>query len=774
MDTLTHFVPGKLAPLPASGIGAYLPAMPEGVASAYVAALTQPGDLVLDPFCQTGRVLREALALGRRALGANLNPVATHWIEAQIWPENARLALAALVRLGDQPRGDTLLRQHVLDLYATRCPTCKKNAVAESFVWNRDEGNPIEKTVRCAACGTVSAGPTDEADVLAARRFEPHGMAYHLMLKRATPNVPDASEEHERAASVIEAYTPRTLSALADILRKYDGVSEADQSALDPHLLSAFEAALALHSAEQDRPRPRSLKIPPRFVERNVWLALQDLLQPPLSGKQSEVDKGHSLLIHAPDVDALMARRDPAACVIARSARELSKLTPSGSVSLILAVPPQADPTFWALSAVWAGWLWGHTPRSAAERQMAESVRRLLARRRADMDWLWRGLAQALGALVPMLAESGRIVLVSPDADEDLLGGLLLAGAGNGLALDHALVEPQQGLRVMWHTAPSAPIRALDADALGIEMGERARRAASEFIRERGEPTPWPFVHAAIQSELARAGLLQIAARMPEGGPLPLDLINQAIFDGLRALRAGRSPVYPVEDVRGAWWLADPSKAEPPLVDRIEATVVELLAQCAEWVESDLIAEVYRRFSAALTPEYATVHLCLESYAVQIRAGIWAVREEDSPAQRQAEVASLRGELSELGQRLGCEATEHEGRVTWTESAHGTRRPLFGFILSATAELGTHLLIKRPPRGQPVLVLPGGRGALAHYKLRHDVRLREAVMGAGWTFLKFRQLRSLVAQTGLDISTFRDALGLDPLIEKEGQQMTLL
>ena len=109
MDTINHFVPGKLVPLPTSGISAYLPAMPEGIASAYVAALTQPGDLALDPFCQTGRVLREALTLGRRALGANLNPVATRWIEALLWPAEARLALAALVRLGDQPRGDTLL-----------------------------------------------------------------------------------------------------------------------------------------------------------------------------------------------------------------------------------------------------------------------------------------------------------------------------------------------------------------------------------------------------------------------------------------------------------------------------------------------------------------------------------------------------------------------------------------------------------------------------------------------------------------------------------------
>ena len=60
MDAIKHFVPGKLVPLPTSGISAFLPPRPEGIASAYVAALTQPGGLVLDPFCQTGRVLREA------------------------------------------------------------------------------------------------------------------------------------------------------------------------------------------------------------------------------------------------------------------------------------------------------------------------------------------------------------------------------------------------------------------------------------------------------------------------------------------------------------------------------------------------------------------------------------------------------------------------------------------------------------------------------------------------------------------------------------------
>jgi hypothetical protein len=751
MGTITHFVPGILTPPPARGIGAYLPAMLEGIASAYVAALTQPGDLVLDPFCQTGRVLCESVALGRRALGSNFNPVAARWIDSQLWPPDVAQVIAAFVRLGDARRGDTTLRQHVMNLYATRCPTCGKNAVAEWFAWER-EGAPVEKHVRCAVCKTDSTGPADEADVASARRSEPRGMAYHFMLERAAPDEPN---ERERAAAVVEAYTPRALSALSDILRKYDAASEADQTALRPLLLTGFEAALALHPAEEERPRPRSLKIPLRFIERNPWLAMEDELP------RRDVHPA-PLLPRSSDVASLVAGVEPAANLVARSGRDLIKLLAPASVKLILAVPPQPDPTFWALSAVWAGWLWGHSSRGV------DSLRPLLARRRADADWLWRGLAQALSALAPVLAEDGHIALISLGADQDALCGLLLAGAGIGLTLDHALVEPQRGLRVMWHPAPRTHVRDLDTEGLAIEIGERARVAASAILRTRGEPTPWPFVHAAIQAELERAGLLHIAARMPEGGPLPIEMIEKAALD---ALRIKRSPVYPVEDVHGPWWLADPGQVELSLSDRVEAVVRSLLLQSGpECLESNLMAEVYQRFPGPLTPERAFVRVCLESYAVEIRPGVWGLREEDAPSLRQPEIASLHAELIALGKGLGCEVAEHEDRITWNKERH----LLFTFALSATAGLGAYLLAVRPPRGRPVLVLPGGRGALAHYRLRRDARLRDSVRGAGWTFLKFRQLRSLVAQRGLTIVAFRDALGQDPLIEKEGQQIALL
>jgi hypothetical protein len=756
MSTLDYFVPGTLPPPPARGLGAYLPAMPESVASAYVAALTSPGDLVLDPFCQTGRVLRESVTLGRRALGSNFNPIATRWIESQLWPPEAKQVIAAFVRLGDMLRGNVMLRQYVMGLYATRCPTCNKDAVAEWFVWDRDEARPVQKHVRCSACRTDSTGPADEADILSALKFEPRGMAYHFALERAAPEAADA-DARERAAAVVEAYTARALAALTDILRKYDSASAADQSALRPLILTALEAGLSLHSAEEERPRPRSLKIPPQFFERNIWLAMEDALPARSPTPPSAPDVPHSL-----DVPALQASREPAAHLVARGARELGQLLSPGSVKLILAVPPQPDPTFWALSAVWAGWLWGHAAHGL------EALKPLLSRRRADADWLWRGLAQALYALMPALAQDGHLVLVASDKDEDTLTGLALAGAGIGLALDHAFIEPQTGLQVMWHRAPAVPSRELDTDALAIEIGERARSAAEEIIRARGQPTPWLFVHAAIQADLARTGLLRIAARMPEGGLQPIELVKKAILDGLRH---PHSPVYPVEDVRGRWWLADPSRAGPPLADHIEATVCELLTLAdQEYLESELTAEVYRRFPELLIPERDYVRLCLEAYAQQVRPGVWVLRDEDRLAARQEEIASLRGELIALGKRLGCEVAEQEGRVMWAEQRH----PLFTFVLSTTAVLGTHLLARRPPRGQPVLVLPGGRGALAHHKLRHDVRLHDAVVGAGWAFLKFRQLRNLVGQAGLDVQAFREALDQDPLIEREGAQMALL
>lgn len=58
------------------GLHPYPAMMPAPVAQTLIKALTRPGDIVLDPFCGSGTVTTEAAALGRHAIGIDINPLA--------------------------------------------------------------------------------------------------------------------------------------------------------------------------------------------------------------------------------------------------------------------------------------------------------------------------------------------------------------------------------------------------------------------------------------------------------------------------------------------------------------------------------------------------------------------------------------------------------------------------------------------------------------------------------------------------------------------------
>lgn len=69
----------------------FVPALPREV----IARLSDEGDLILDPFCGSGTALAEALLLGRRAIGSDINPVALAAAQAK----STRLTAQQLMRL---------------------------------------------------------------------------------------------------------------------------------------------------------------------------------------------------------------------------------------------------------------------------------------------------------------------------------------------------------------------------------------------------------------------------------------------------------------------------------------------------------------------------------------------------------------------------------------------------------------------------------------------------------------------------------------------------
>jgi SAM-dependent methyltransferase len=101
-----HSYPARLHPLTASRL---------------IAGLSAPGARVLDPFCGSGTVLVEARALGRRAIGSDLNPLAVElaWLKTLGGTRSfAEQLLNCTARIAEQADDRRLAKAAPLRLYS--------------------------------------------------------------------------------------------------------------------------------------------------------------------------------------------------------------------------------------------------------------------------------------------------------------------------------------------------------------------------------------------------------------------------------------------------------------------------------------------------------------------------------------------------------------------------------------------------------------------------------------------------------------------------------
>lgn len=749
------FIPGRLEP-PGEPLARYRPAQPVRAVEGYVRSLTQPGDLVVDLFCQGPTVVREAATAGRRALGLSVNPLLLVAARLGLDQRDSAALNAAFTRLADSPKGDVPLQRHLASLYRSACPTCGAVGIAVWFAWDRDGSYPFMKAVRCSHCDGVEEGAPDDDDVELARRTSPRGLAYYYALDRVAP---PGHPARERAAELVELYTPRNLSALMDITMRLEDldVSEEVGTALTAVLLDCFDAGSSLDPYDEDRPRPRTLRVPTLYVERNVWLCFEEGFSSLLAADSP------SHVRAAGDVPALLESEVEGYALVSHAARDVRKIIRPGSAALVVTDPPRPDAVFWALSALWAGWLW--------ESRAARAVRPFLRRRRFDWEWHWRVLRAALSAAGPVLSPDGHLVTLFSEPDDALLESVCLAASGAGYVLEGWGYSPELGHRLVWRWEQAGPVPPVDVDDLERDLATAAGEVVAQTLQERGEPTTWTLLHSAAYAGLAEGGLLAQAATIPKEGPPALAFAAHAVRRAFESAPIGRFEGKKGGAERELWWLTDSSGTGEPLADRIEAQVWELLVQQSTWYLEDLVNAVYGRVHGRLTPDLALVLVCADSYSAQ-QGETLRLRSEDDPLRRAAELKTLRDDLVELGERLGFEAGMEDGwDVRWMEKG----RESHVFAIASTAALAHHLLARRPTDegAQRCLVLPGGRAQLVTFKLQRDARLARVVEADEWQFIKFRHLRRLVAKEELDRYVLKTVLGLDPIVEQEAAQIPL-
>jgi len=360
------------------------------------------------------------------------------------------------------------------------------------------------------------------------------------------------------------------------------------------------------------------------------------------------------------------------------------------------------------------------------------------------------------------------------------------------------------------------------------ELADAIERSAVALLRERGEPAALLHIAAALLVDLQSSGLLRrVAAGRGAAAEDVSETPEESATEGERRDRSGAallssllreelerddhpSLVHGGEGDRPTWWLRRPELVESPLADRVEWAAFSVLTTAGRLDESSFLERIYALFPGIGSPDEELVRACLEAYAVIGERG--QLRSEETLSGRQDDHARVIGTLVDYAHRLGLRAwiarneqdridrgvplgdrlREDERRaylplvvrapadaLTAVDVIWYLRGKLaFLFEVEWTAMLGEPIL-RRGQRIDPTeqqarfIVLPAERTELLRLKLERSPWLRDEVARQNWHFLKWQHLDTLSGRDGASLDWLEPVLGLDPLIERGGQQLTM-
>jgi len=745
----------------------------------YLRAYTKPGDLVVDPFCESPAVVLQALALGRRIVAVSFNPLDALRMRQALVPSPTHELDAAVTRLADSPKVGVSLREHLQRLYRTTCPQCHKAVIAEYFVWERQADVPKRVHYHCPACGDAGARDCDESDAQVLSETQPQGLHYWYVLDRVAR---EEGSARKFAMRLLELYTPRNLYVLSNLVLKVEDLfaGSAVLEFLRLALLRCLELGSKLNPVpgEATGAHRSRLNPPARFAEWNAWRLFEEVTRYLTQSHKKEVPLVAQLSeVLSPGPTSPAPARAFAGCMPVREL--LPALGPAG-VRLIHTQPPPLGRTYWALPYLWTGWLYGH--------KAAASLWPLVRRRNSDWGWYLHVMRGTLSSMQKALHPDGHMVLLGTGKGLAYHEALTLAVAGANLGLESALYHPCElegatkpfaGLRGDYRLTcsvgaptPPWPMSLLELKA---RLAQFAVAAAEELLQERGEPAPFARLHYHIWEILAQRGILQRVMSMKELGE-PLTWVRAAVQGALEAeVNRTLARLWEGdEDGECLWWLVQPPETTP-LTERVEQAALETLLADETLDTEEFMQRIYARFPGLLTPDSEWVMACLKSYGQLGAAGRWALREQERPEDQLRARTELRGLVSDLGLRWGYEVARQtvDVDVQWTQ---GDREVVLFVILRSAALSGLFNLpaIAGFAKTRRFVIFPEARQALLQLRLVRSPTLGRQLAARGWQFVHVEDFVNWASRADVVSSDLDSLISLDAVAGPSRTQLSLV
>jgi hypothetical protein len=754
-------------------LGRFLPPVPEGVGAAWLRQWLPAGAWVLEPFGAAPRLAVEAARAGYRVLAAVNNPIARFLLELHANPPTESELRTVLADLAVSQKAGERLEPLLRRLYHSECAECHGPVEVQAFVWERQSNTPVGAIYYCPHCKENYERPASPHDVARAERFASGELHRARALERVTPlDDPDRADAEE----ALEMYLSRTMYALVTLVNKLESFPPSRRRSLAALLLAVFDQTNVLWPHPAARHRPRQLTTPPRFLERNTWLALEGAVQSWTTSLGSSSTLPVTSWPNLPPESGGI-------CIFEGRLKELADQKQHGTGPIFFAEAtltalPRPNQAYWTLSALWAGWLWGHAANA--------TFKSVLHRRRYDWEWHTEALYSAMRSLHQLLPPGTPTLGLIGEIEPGFLSASLLSAELAGFDLQDVALRVEEGqAQIFWRRSNEDPSeRRLPAGARVQTLPAAIQAAAQDHLRMIGEPTSYPHLQAAALRSLAQSHRL-LAAESPEVQAAErFKRLTSAFEDAFVQPNAfsrygGSSRALDT----GLWWLpgetaqrrlSQTRKPEISLPDRVEIEVVRTLHKNPGISTEQMDQILCAVFTGLLTPSRELVQVCLASYGIENPPGsrLWQLRPEDAPSTRRADLESMKTLLVKTGTRLGylvdlIETDDGRSALKWIEPGG---QAAGAFFIIASAKLGSVVFSQSgddlPARR--MIILPGGRARLVEYKLDHDPRLRTALQDI-WRLVKFRHLRRLADDISLTRENLDKLLDLDPLANRDPQ-----
>ncbi len=731
------YIPG-LKPADPGPLSRFLPALEEGVVSAWLPHHAKPSTWLLDPFGFSPRLVLEPARAGYRVLVTANNPITRFLLEMSADPPAESDFKAALADLSAIKKGDERLGMHLQSLYLTSCEKCGREIFAQSFLWRKGEDAPFARVYECKECGDSGERLATPDDIERAKKIAGTDALHR---SRAFERVAALdSPDRVYAEEAIQHYLPRPLYVLTTIINRLDSLnlSPERKRTLTALILMACDAGNTLWGHPSERPRPKQLNIPGQFREHNVWMMLE---------------RGLTLWIETGSEVSCVAwpnklPESGGVCIyegrLKQLAHEVKKEIP---IAAVIGSLPRPNQAFWTLSALWAGWLWG--------REAVEPFKSALRRRRYDWAWNATALHSAFTHLLELLPIGTPFLGLLPEPEPAFLTSALTAAQAAGYDLKSvALRTGHDPVQIVWWRGESLKRETNEQD-VGV-----VRKAITEHLSARGEPASYLHVHAAGLIALAESRALKAPKQeFDEAMRTTQSTLEVALKGSADFAHYSNS-----EGVDTGLWGVQKQSREESLADRVEVSIVTFLQKNPDSIYLEIEGDLNPRLPGLLTPSKGLIYAVLNSYAEK-QAASWKLRAEDNASARRAELNKIAGYIESIGQRLHLTTSKQDKILIWQEN----NKPVRFFYLLASALVGRALTELTYPPEQSAIVVPGGRAGLVAYKAQRDPSLAERLKA--YRVVKYRLLRALSELPILTRKTFEEQIASDPIEQFKGQMM---